>query len=140
MLIIIGVANGGNSNPKASQPVVSASSASTQSTSTKQTSDPVQKQSASQPDFTIKVTGSSGLPFSGDVMVASSDGSSNSETISASVPKTITIQKAAMISVVFQNQGATGSFNVAIYHDGTLVKEGSTSSQYGAVTVASQLY
>lgn len=135
IIIIAAISSGGGSssnNATSHEPVVSNSTTSNTSVAS--------KPATSQPDFTVKVSGTKGLKFQGDIDVVSSDGSSNSESVSGTVSKTIAIKKAAMISVVLQNQGASGTMDVQVFHQGQLVKESKTSAQYGTVSVATSMY
>ena len=52
-------------------------------------------------DFTVQVTGTSGLKFIGDYMTATTSGGSTSKSVEGTVPATYTVS-GSIVSVVFQ--------------------------------------
>ena len=85
--------------------------------------------------YTIQVTGTSGVQFSGSYMVTDSSGGSNSQSVDGTVPQSYTAT-GTIISVVFQNQGDSGTLTVKILKDSTVVKQSTTTAAYGVVSVA----
>jgi hypothetical protein len=85
--------------------------------------------------YTIQVTGTSGVQFSGSYMVTDSGGSSTSQSVDGTVPQTYTVT-GTIVSVVFQNQGDSGTLSVQILKDSTVVKQATTTAAYGVVSVA----
>jgi hypothetical protein len=88
--------------------------------------------------FTIRVTGSPGTSFSGSYMVVNSNGGSTSRTVQSTVPENYTVSDASVVSVAFQKKEAGGTLTVELLRDGEMVKSGTTTADYGMVTLASR--
>lgn len=85
--------------------------------------------------YQIAVSGTTGLEFSGSYMVTDTGGSSTSQSVSGTVPQTYTVE-GSMVSVVFQNQGDSGTLTVKVLKDSEVIKEATTTASYGVVSVA----
>jgi hypothetical protein len=90
----------------------------------------------SEKNFEIRVEGSDDMKFTGSYMTVSA-GSSNSHSVSGTVPATYTVQ-GTMVSVAFQKQSTFGVLTVRIFRDGAQVKMEETNAEYGMVTIATQ--
>ena len=88
-------------------------------------------------DFTIKVSGTSGLKFSGNYMVVTSGGGSTSKSVDGTVPAQYTI-RGNIVSCVFQKQSEYGTLRVEIVKGGKIVSQSETLAAYGVVSVATQ--
>ena len=88
-------------------------------------------------DFTVQVTGTSGLKFIGDYMTATTSGGSTSKSVEGTVPATYTVS-GSIVSVVFQKQSEGGLLKVAILKGGKVVSQSETTATYGVVSVATQ--
>jgi len=85
-------------------------------------------------EFTIRVTGDSGLKFRGDYMLVASGQSSASKSVEGTTPSTYTAT-GTMLSISFQKQCEGGALRVTILRGGTIVRESSTTAAFGVVTV-----
>lgn len=85
-------------------------------------------------DFTIKVTGTNGLSFSGSYMGVTSGGTT-SKSVDGTVPATYTVS-GSIVSCSFQKKSESGSLAVQILKDNKVVKESDTTAAYGVVTAA----
>lgn len=90
-----------------------------------------------QSSFTIKVTGTDGLKYSGSYMTVMADGKNSSKSVDGTVPGEYTVD-ASMVSVTFQKQSESGALKVEILKDGEVVAENETEAAYGVVTAATQ--
>lgn len=90
---------------------------------------------SSNKTYTISVTGSSGVAFSGSIGGIDSNGDYISQSVDGTVPHTYTFT-GSMVSVVFQNQGESGTLTVQILEGSTILKQASTTAAYGVVSVA----
>jgi len=86
-------------------------------------------------DFTIRVSGTSGLDFSGSYSVMKDGIITSSETVYGVVP-TQYRAKGAAVSAAFQKQSESGTLKVQILKGGKVVKEEQTTAAYGVVSVA----
>ena len=85
-------------------------------------------------DFTIRVSGTSGLDFSGSYSAMKAGISSSSETVYGVVPTQYWANGAA-VSAAFQKQSESGTLKVQILKGGKVVKEEQTIAAYGVVSV-----
>ena len=88
-------------------------------------------------DFTIRISGTSGLSYSGNYMAVKSDGSSASRSVEGIIPAQYTV-RGNIVSAVFQKQTENGLLKVEILRDGNLIKSSETTASYGVVSVATQ--
>jgi predicted nucleic acid-binding Zn ribbon protein len=86
-------------------------------------------------DFTIRVTGDAGLKFHGSYMIVSNSGSSSSQSVEGVTPTTYNAT-GKIISTSFQKKGERGNLRVEILRGSEVVKQSSTSAEYGVVSVA----
>ncbi len=86
-------------------------------------------------DFTVKVTGTSGLEFSGAYMATTPTGKSTSKSVDGVVPAQYKIT-ANIVSVNFQKKTEGGILKVQIIRGGKVVAESETSAEYGVASVA----
>jgi hypothetical protein len=87
--------------------------------------------------FTIKVTGSSGMKFSGSYMSVTTGGSNTSKSVEGIVPEEFTIT-GSIVSCSFQKQSEGGFLKVEILKNGKSVSHSETYAAYGVVTAATQ--
>lgn len=85
--------------------------------------------------FTIKVSGTSGLKFSGSYMTVRAGGASTSKSVEGTVPAEYNL-RGIIVSCTFQKQSEKGNLRVDIFKDGTGVSQSETSAPYGVVSVA----
>lgn len=85
--------------------------------------------------FTIEVSGTSRLEFSGNYMTVTAGGDSTGKSVDGTVPARYTI-KGSIVSCVFQKQSEHGSLKVRILKDGRVVSESESSAAYGVVSAA----
>jgi len=85
--------------------------------------------------FTIEVSGTADLKFSGSYLVITADGTSTSRSVDGTVPQTYTVT-GTMVSVSFQKRTEGGLLQVRILKDGRAVASESTTAAYGVVSVA----
>ena len=88
-------------------------------------------------DFVIKVSGTSGLEFSGSYMVTMAGGESVSKSVDGIVPAQYTV-RGTIVSCAFQKQSEAGTLRVEIAKGGKVVSESETSAAYGVVSVATR--
>lgn len=86
-------------------------------------------------DFTIRVTGSKGVKFSGSYMVIG-DGKSVSKSVENTVPTEYRV-KGQIVSVSFQKQIALGKLGVEILRGGQSVANAETTAEYGVASASS---
>lgn len=122
IVIIAAIASGGGE--KAS---TTSSTQSTESTSQTQT----------KPGFTIKVTGTDGLEFSGSYMVVTADGKTASKSVEGKVPTEYQVD-GAMVSVSFQKKTEKGKLKVEILKGNKVMSESDTDAAYGLVSASTQ--
>lgn len=91
--------------------------------------------SARNSDFTIQLSGTQGLSFSGSYMVMTSNGQTASHSVNGTIPTFYSVS-GTIVSCAFQKQTTWGTLHVAIFKNGQLVIESETTSPYGMVTVA----
>jgi len=88
-------------------------------------------------NFTIKVSGTSGLEFSGSYMTVMAGGSSTSKSVEGTVPAEYNVS-GSIVSCAFQKQSEGGTLKVTIIEGGKVVSESETSAAYGVVSAATQ--
>jgi hypothetical protein len=93
--------------------------------------------SLSDSDYKIKVSGTSGLEFSGSYMVVKAGGESTSKSVDGTVPAEYSVT-GDIVSVSFQKQTDTGTLKVEISKDGKVLKSEDTTAAYGVVAIATQ--
>jgi|GEM_PF-4251157 len=86
-------------------------------------------------NFIVKVSGTSGLRFSGSCATTTISGTAISKSLDGVVPAEYTIS-GAIVSCAFQKQSAEGVLKVEIIKDGKVVAQSDTSATYGVVSVA----
>lgn len=84
--------------------------------------------------FTIRVTGTSGLKFNGVYATTLGNGSSTSQSVEGIVP-TEYVVTAKVVSISFSKEAGKGVLHVDILKDNTVVKYTETSTEYGNVTI-----
>ncbi|MGE0095976.1 MAG: hypothetical protein AB7M05_03015 [Alphaproteobacteria bacterium] len=91
---------------------------------------------SSDNQYSIDVTGTNGIAFTGSCMTTTV-GSSYSQDASGLVPASFETS-GTIVSCGVQKQGEEGMLRLRIRRDGKTIAEGSTSQPYGMVTVAGQ--
>lgn len=86
-------------------------------------------------DFTIEVSGSSGLEFSGNYMVVTSEGQSTSKSVDGIVPARYDV-RGNIVLCTFQKQSEYGILRVEILRGADVVAQSETSAAYGIVSAA----
>jgi len=86
-------------------------------------------------DYTVKVSGTPGLGFSGSYMVVTASGKSESKSVDGKVPQTYQLS-GSIVSVSFQKKSESGVLEVQILKDGRVVSASDTSAAYGVVSAA----
>jgi len=86
-------------------------------------------------DFTVEISGTSGLRYSGSYMVTSTTGKSASKSVEGKVPGQYNVT-GNIVSVSFQKKSESGSLKVQILKGGNVVAETETSAAYGVASVA----
>lgn len=86
----------------------------------------------------LVVTGTKGIKFSGSCLVFKADGSSASQDAVGTVPVNFKLGGGDIVSCVLQKQGVNGQLNAKLLDGevGPTIAEGSTSQQYGVVSVS----
>jgi hypothetical protein len=87
--------------------------------------------------FVIRVSGTTGLEFSGNYLVYTSNGQSTSKSVDGTVPTEYTV-KGTIVSVVFQKQTEEGTLKVEILKDNQVIASSETTAAYGVVSVATE--
>ena len=88
-------------------------------------------------DFLVKVSGPSGMRFSGHIMTIAANGKSVSQSVSGKTPAEYPVT-GSMVSTSFQKQVELGRLRVEIMKGDTLAAESETSAVYGVVTASTQ--
>lgn len=88
-------------------------------------------------DFTIRITGSAGLPFSGAYMLVATTGNNLSKSVDGKVPETFSL-RGTLVSCSFQKKFESGTLRIEILKDGVAVSQSDTSAAYGVVSLAAQ--
>jgi hypothetical protein len=93
--------------------------------------------------FTIKVSGTSGLEFSGSYLVITSNGQSTSESVAGTVPAEYSVTgttrtRVSVVSVEFQKKTEEGTLKVEILKDNEVIVSSETAAPYGVVSVATE--
>ena len=86
-------------------------------------------------NYTIKVSGTDGLEFSGGYMAVTSDGKSVYKSVDGVVPAQYSVS-GTIISCSFQKLVEAGTLKVEILKSGQVVAEDDTSAAYGVVAAA----
>lgn len=86
-------------------------------------------------DYTVNVSGTPGLGFSGSYMVVTASGKSESKSVDGKVPQSYQLS-GSIVSVSFQKQSESGVLEVQILKDGRVISASDTSAAYGLVTAA----
>lgn len=86
-------------------------------------------------DYTVKVSGTPGLRFSGSYMVVTASGKSESKSVDGEVPQSYQLS-GSIVSVSFQKQSESGVLELQILKDGQVVSASDTSAAYGLVSAA----
>jgi len=86
--------------------------------------------------FTIQVTGTEGLKFSGSLCLSTSDGKVTTKSIEGTIPANYTLT-GSVVSVVFLKQAEKGTLRAAILKNGNIVNSSETTAAYGVVSIAS---
>ena len=84
--------------------------------------------------FEIRVSGTGGLAFSGNYLVAGVDGDSASKSVDGTIPEQYSVT-GAIVSAVFQKQAEDGTLRVEIIKAGEVVATSETTAAYGVVSV-----
>jgi hypothetical protein len=84
-------------------------------------------------EYTINVTGASGLAFTGSYLVID-DNKAVTQSVEGTVPMIYTIS-GELVSCTFQKKTDDGTLKVRILKGDRVVKESETSSAYGAVDI-----
>lgn len=88
-------------------------------------------------EFTIRVSGSDGMIFSGAYALTTSAGGSISQSVEGTAPAQYRV-KGNIVSATFQKQNPNGVLTVEILKNGQVVSQSTTSAAYGVVSVATQ--
>lgn len=88
-------------------------------------------------NFTIRVSGTTALKFSGSYMTVTAGGSSTSKSVEGTVPAEYNVS-GSIVSCSFQKQSEGGNLKVEIIKGGKVVSESETSAAYGVVSAATQ--
>jgi hypothetical protein len=88
-------------------------------------------------EFTIRVSGTSGLKFSGSYMGVTAGGTSTSRSVDGIVPEEYSVE-GTIVSCTFQKQSESGRLRVEIIKGGKVVSQSETSAAYGVVSAATQ--
>jgi hypothetical protein len=83
-------------------------------------------------EYTINVTGSDGLEFSGSYMVVSTNGASKYEPVDATVPATYKFM-GNVVTIDFQKKVTGGTLKVEIIKNGNVVNTSETTAEYGII-------
>jgi hypothetical protein len=94
--------------------------------------------------FTIKVSGTTGLEFSGSYLVVMSNGQSTSEPVAGTVPAEYSVTgtnriTVSIVSVELQKRTEEGTLRVEILKDfDEVIASSETTAAYGVVSVATE--
>ncbi|MBA7486609.1 hypothetical protein ES707_22170 [subsurface metagenome] len=88
-------------------------------------------------NFTIKVSGTTGLRFSGSYLTIKADGENISKSVDGVVPSEYRT-KGAIVSCMFQKQEVAGHLIVEILKEGKTISQSDTTAEYGCVTIATK--
>jgi len=86
----------------------------------------------------IKVSGTTGLQFSGSYMVMTFGGQVTSKSVDGTVPSQYSVA-GTMVSAVFQKQTKSGTLMVEILRNGRVLSSSDTTAAYGVVSVATNI-
>lgn len=85
--------------------------------------------------YTIRISGTDGLGFTGSYMQMQASGGSTSKSVDGTIPAEYEIE-GSITSAAFQKKGESGTLHVVLEKNGTVVKEEETTAAYGMVSVA----
>lgn len=93
--------------------------------------------------FTIKVSGTTGLEFSGSYLVTTSNGQSTSEPVAGTVPAEYSVTgtnriTVSIVSVELQKQTEEGTLKVEILKGDEVIANSETTAPYAVVSVATE--
>ncbi len=97
------------------------------------------KTSATVEIYTIEVSGTNGLKFSGSYGGITSDGEAVAQSVEGVVPAEYTVQGTSdtiFYYCSFVKQEEAGTLNVFIYKNGQLATQGGTADPFGSVLLA----
>jgi tetratricopeptide (TPR) repeat protein len=86
-------------------------------------------------NFTIRVSGTSGLKFSGSYLTVTVDGGSISKSVDGFVPAEYNVSGIS-VSCSFQKKTEEGNLNLEIIKNGMVISQTETSSAYGIVSAS----
>ena len=93
---------------------------------------------AAESDFTIRVSGSNGLGFTGSYQVTTAGGSSSSSSINSTVPAEYTARGRSVSARFEKHGGEQGKLRVEILKGGKVVIDSQTDAQHGVLSVSAQ--
>jgi len=88
-------------------------------------------------NFTIKVSGTTGLRFNGSYLTMKASGENISKSVDGVVPSEYRT-KGTIVSCVFQKQEVAGHLIVEILKEGKIISKSDTTAEYGCVTIATK--
>lgn len=86
-------------------------------------------------DFTVKLTGTRGLQFSGNCLVTESFAGGGSRSLEGEVPATYRF-RGRLISCAFSKLTEHGTLTLSIASEGRTLQESSTSAPYGMASAS----
>jgi hypothetical protein len=92
---------------------------------------------SAEPKFTIKVSGTSGLEFSGHYMTVTAGRISTSKIVEGKVPDQFFVS-GNIVSCTVQKKTERGILSIQIIKDGKVVSASETTVAYGAVSAETQ--
>lgn len=95
-------------------------------------------QAVPQGSITIQLTGTSGLPFSGDCFFANHSGSI-SKSFDSSIPFQATFTGVENVNCSFIKKSTYGALKLEVVKDGKVIGESDTDASYGLVSVSRDL-
>ncbi len=96
----------------------------------------VPRAGSSDSEIVIRISGTSGLVYSGNYLVFSASGSA-SKTVDGIVPAEYQVEGRS-VSISFQKKAESGILKVEILKDGKLIKDAETTAGYGIVSVVTR--
>lgn len=93
---------------------------------------------AEESDYTIRVSGTAGTPFSGTYAVVSLAGDSVAQTVSGSVPAEYNAGRGNFATVTFEKGAGSGTLRVEILKGGRVVGTSETSAPFGSVELVAR--
>ena len=95
------------------------------------------KQIKNESQFTIKLTGTSGLKFNGVYAATLDNGSTTTQSVEGVLPTQYSVI-AKVVSVSFQKETTKGTLRVDILKENTIIKSSETSATYGNVMIVTE--